>query len=558
MTSSYTLILRAALVLAATASMTASADEVIFTNGERRLGRVESVAGNPDNLVLISATGRLEIPRARIERVVEHDDPTDYTIIANQHYEAKNYTMALEMYQRALDSDPNFEPAQQGVASTRQALDGQRRSQEEQLSKENGELLEQARELIDSEDFERAEALIERVAGRVTLDSQKDAVMQARKNLYKEWGLSRVDRLDPEGGEYYLMKALQIDGNDEDIKDELLALWEKDPARQDRVLAIYQNKLQENPDDLSLNQKVAELLVQNRQYEAALRPLYKVYQSTQYRSSTYDAMLSNAMEQVAQTKAAEGKLDEALNLYRRHDQMFDTTDNAEEIAYLEYEKRRSELAPDDWQGQAALLQDLVNNGMMSLALQEADYILANDPDNEIATNLLRQSALSDLNEAKDAFQQGNYLLARELARTFPEKHSRFKDLVEEASDLFTKADIEAKQQAQQTARQAKEIALRGDQYFFQAQRFTELLKSSETSERTTVVSYKQEAIKYVQRAIQSYQLALQMDPSLGPITGADLNNKLVDSRSLYASLTQPPVRYPTRQRRPRLSQPTSD
>jgi len=535
----------------------APADIVVLNTGQRLEGRAEAVVGTKDSVAFTQYSGRIMLPKSRIKEVIEQDDATDFTLLGNQFLKSRSYETAVQQFQKALAADPAHEGAKAGLDSARAMISEQQAQNARQVAADNADTLSTARRALEEERFSDAERLIDRVLQRNPDAELETAATLLRRDLYLAWGLSRIDRLDPIGGEEYLNKVLELDPGNAEARDYLLTVWEKDSSKREQVLAAYTDKLSRDPDDLTMNQKVADLLLALNRPEEAVAPLKKLVDSANFRALRYDQKLMNAMQSSADRQAGRGELDNAIATWQDLLSIFPRAD-ATTLAYLEYEKRLQGLEADDWTGRAALLKDLERSGLKQYAYQEAEYIVSNDAENAEALAYLRKQAEEKLAEVTAAMGQGDYLVARDLAREFARTNTRFPDLLQAAADLYSKSDLEAQRQARRVREEAKQIASRADEYFNEARRNAELMKNREQSDRTTVLSHKQEAIKYAARAIDSYKVALQIDPTLGPLTGLDLNNKLADAQSLYSSLTAAPLQIPTRQRRPRVAQPTGE
>jgi tetratricopeptide (TPR) repeat protein len=523
---------------------TAKADEIVLKSGERREGRVEDIVGTPGSIAFTSSVGQLQIRRDLIAEIIEHDDATDYTILGNQFLKNRSYETARRMFERALEADPAHEPAKEGLRQTMALVSELEAEQQRSLQSENSQLITRAGELILEEKFEEAERLLDRVESSSPSDEQIAAARLVRRDLYLAWGKDREDRLDAVGAETYFTKVLELDPGNLEAREELLVLWEKDSSKRQEVLTVYEERLAASPEDLTLNRKVADLLSALNRHEESIPMLKVLVASNRFPGLGYERKLSTALETKAMSLAGSGDLDGAIATYEELISLFPNTDPSP-LAYLAYEKRLQALAPDDWTGRAALLADLQRQGLNTLALQEAELILRNDPENATALAFLRAEAVMRLAEIQGYFNEGQFLTSRDLSREFAQSNLRFADLVKQAEDLYTRSNIEAERQARRVREQGREIATRGDEYLADARRYAELMKNQETSDRTTVLSYKQEATKFAKRAIDTYTVALRLDPSLGPITGMDLTNKLNDARVLHNALTAPPLRTTT-------------
>ncbi|MGF1573049.1 MAG: tetratricopeptide repeat protein [Sumerlaeia bacterium] len=529
---------------------TLAADEVIFKSGLTQQGRVEPVFGTPSKISLTTSSGRIEINRSLIQRIIEHEDEVDFTLIGDQYYAAGAFELAIEQYQLALQANSGYNDAQQGLDKSRQAITNRRGQQVLQVQQENRTLLQQTEELIVAQDFQKAEKNLLDLEGRNPTDEQKAEIRRIRKNLFLEWGLERMDKLDRGGAEVYFTKVLDLEPNNPRAKEALLTIWEKNPNKRAEVAAAYEEKLKETPLDISLNQNLADLYLAMNQPEKAIEPLKKLVDTPTFQTRGYDKRLMDAFVEVSYQQSSIGKIDEAIATLRDLQEIFPRVDRSQ-LQLLEYRKAANELASDDYNGQAALLPTLVEQGLESMAVSEAERILREDPTNENAMRIFRRYAENELKEINALFSERQYIMSANLASLYGDKYAtRFPDLVQEAADLYNKAQLEAAKEQKQKREQARDIVNTSDQYSAEARRNVELYKSADNANRSSIISYKNEAIRFNERAIQGYKTALQIDPSLGPLVGGmDVNTKLDESERLQRSLTREPIRVFRPQRR---------
>ncbi|MBX3728245.1 MAG: hypothetical protein KF858_03595 [Candidatus Sumerlaeia bacterium] len=519
-----------------------AADVLVLKSGERREGRVEAIVGEPDHLLLISGSQQIRIPKALIEQVIEQDDATDYTILGDQFVRLQSYERAVRMYQRALESNPSHAPARAGLERARGMIGERQAETERQAQAEHAERLATARRMLadpDRVDFARVEELLNQVTQRSTSDSQKATAELLKRDLYLAWAHDREDRLDPIGAEDHLQRVLAIDKGNREAEDLLLRVWRNNPNRRTEVLKMLEDRLAESPDDLTLNQEYADLLLALNREEDAIGPLMKLHESGRFRALDYDARLERAMTRAAERRAQAGDNDGAIELYKSLATIFPDADQTA-LFRLEYRKRLDALEPNDWQARSMLLDNLVAQGMTRLALDEAEIILQNDPTNERALALVRKSAEEKLAEAQQAFAQGRYTLAMSLSRRFAQEHTRFGDMVQVASDIYGKASIEAERQRKRLRDQARELVTYGDENLSLARRNLELYKTSDNPNRTGVLPYRFEATKFADRALEAYREALKIDPSIAPLVGGmDVANKIRDAEDLKTEINRP-------------------
>lgn len=526
------------------------ADEVIFKSGLSQEGRVEPVFGTPSKIALTTSSGRIEINRSLVQRIIEQDDEVDYSLIGAQYYAGGAFELAVEQYQLALQANPNYSPAQQGLEKSRQAISSRREEQVLQLQQDNHKILKDAEDLIAAQQFQKAENSLQQLETRNPTAEQKSEIARIRKNLYLAWGLERQDKLDRGGAEVYFNKVLEMDPNNETAKNALLSIWEKNPAKRPEVAAAYEAKLKAAPLDIELNQKLADLYLSMNKPEKAIEPLKKLVDTPTFESRGYDKYLMDAFVEVSYQQSSVGKIDDAIATLLDMQSVFPRVDRSQ-LQLLEYQKAANGLAQDDYDGRADLLQPLVDQGLESTAVAEAERILRENPTNEKAMKIFRKYAENELKDINALFNEKQYIMAANLSTLYADKYAtRFPDLVQQASDLYNKAQLEAAKEQKQKREQARDIVNTSDQYSAEARRNVELYKSADNSNRSSVISYKNEAIRFNERAIQGYKTALQIDPSLGPLAGGmDVSNKLSEAERLQRSLTREPIRVFRPQRR---------
>jgi hypothetical protein len=213
---------------------------------------------------------------------------------------------------------------------------------------------------------------------------------------------------------------------------------------------------------------------------------------------------------------------------------------------MEYEQEKSKLAEDDWDGRALLVRKLRETQLLTFASRELELILRYDPKNQIVDGMLLEEAKADLARVQETFGRRDYFVARDQADAFINRNKRYPDLTKQAREIYNKADIEVKRLAVETRESARRIAETGNSYYDSAVTNVDRLADTNRNSNFTGSSPKQDAIRDSKRAIEAYETALRLDPTLGPITGMDLNARLADARALYARLTDRPTPLPNR------------
>lgn len=550
------------LPLAATAAVAillgsspAAADIVVFRNGVEREGRVTPVDGDPNRISFESNGQVIQLRRDQIAEIIERDEATTFSALGEQYLERRSYPTALRMFQRALRAEPGNARAQAGLDRARAMMEELESERARRQVEANNQDIIAARDQIRAGEFRQAEAALDRIASNTPTAEQRAAVDSVREELYLRWGLSRIDRLDSAGAEAHLQRVLEINPANAAARDALLQVWERNPSRRPNVLQAYQARLSEDPSNIDLNRRVADLLLSMGREAEAVEPLKRVVQSTVLRGDGYGERLRRSLRSASSLAASRGDLAEAI----RHQEellRFFPGEDPTTLVMLQYEERLGRLEGSDFAGRAALIEGVRAQGLERFALREAELLLREDPANPTALAMLRQRAEGDMAEMQRLMARGEFFTVRDMAEAFVSQNARFPELSAQASDMFIRADIEAQRLVQQTREQARNLVTQGDQFLFEARRNAERLASTDFTARTTTISFRQEAILNAERAIQRYQTALRIDPSVGPPMGLDVNTKLADAQRLLASLTATPDRRALPQHRTRLPNTT--
>lgn len=558
------------LALGAALSLPAisAADILVLKDGTELKGRIENISNADQRISFTSGTGRLELPRARIDRIIEESDAQDYTHLGNQFLEMKNHSFAVKMYQQALAADSTFEPARKGLDEAQAVIAEQQQERVRDAQNAITQQLEQISDTLANESFDEArykELEKNLNAMMVSADASEQQMVSAQRllrDLYLKWGFARFDRMDRSGAEEMYMRVREMDPDNKEAQEKLLEIWKNVPDKKPEVLKVYQKRLQEEPNNLELNKTVGDLLYDLRRYSEAIEPLKIVAASPRYQNQGYDQRLQNSYTYAIDGLEGEGKLSAAANLMK--DMLsLNLSQNRARLQRLNYMIELDQLPKDSedyWNMRARLARNsLTEPGLQSMRERELELVLKSDPDNEVALEAFREISQSQLAEINEALRVGDFIPARDMAADFIQSEGRFPELVEQARELYNKADIGAREQERQAAETAKQLAQNGDSYFQKANQAESMMISQErlrqeanqsgSSRSYNYGSYKNEAILNAQRAIERYEAAIKLDPSLGEPTGMDLNAKISEMRTLVNRLEEPARRLPRATRR---------
>ncbi|MBI1293292.1 hypothetical protein GC173_18970 [bacterium] len=527
----------ASLLLTASLMGTASADILVLVDGTRLEGRVDSVSGTREFLAFTSGTGRIEFPLSRIKERIEESDAQDWTRVGNQFLDAKNLTFAVQMFQKALEADAEFKPAAEGLTRAQEAINAQQEARRTSLQEGIAKELDSIDGLIKTERFKEGQEVLAKVlASDTASDEQRTTAQRMLRDLHLAWAYSRWDRTDAAGAEEQYQRVLEMDPTNEEARDRLLLIWKDNPSKRPEVLKAYLAKLAEDPNNLQTNQIAGDLLYREERWEEAIEPFTKVSSSARFAGQGYDAKLRRAYQMAINKRADQGNLDAAINLSQQMFGVFPNEDRTN-LTILTYERDKSRLASDDYDGKAALARRLYNEGLTQYAEREAQLILRYAPDNATAVAILRSEAESRFQRIQENFQAQEYQIALNLASNFIQNEKRFGDLVNKADEIMRKADIEIQRTQRANRETASRIAENGITAYNEALRYVDQMTDSNRRSDTYVVSPKQQAIVNAQRAVERFDTALKLDPTIGPPSGMDITARRRDAVSLLSRLT---------------------
>jgi hypothetical protein len=197
---------------------------------------------------------------------------------------------------------------------------------------------------------------------------------------------------------------------------------------------------------------------------------------------------------------------------------------------------KSQTAQEDIDGRVRLANYAEQVGMAEVARQEFQNLYKANPKNSGVVEGLDRFAKADLQQATDFFNSAQYNMASATAQKIQANYTMFPNLIRQAGELNTRAQVELQRQAKELQENAERLAQRGDQYYQQAQGYLEMYISTDRNEQVRVMNPRWEAVRLYDMAVSTWREALRINPSLGAVTSFDLNRKIDDAQSKRASL----------------------
>lgn len=538
MRSAWASILTIALLIAGAASP-AHADVLVLTNNREMKGVVDESASDDEKVKFSSATGSIMIPRSRIKSIQSEPEAQGYIHIGDDFMRLGDLDQAISAYQRALDADPGFEPAADRLEDARQAVRDQERAARDEQLRQIDVLMNEVRSLIARDDFDAAEARLEKASDLVPEANQREPLQDLIAELYLAWARERLDKLDTPGAEQKLNLALAASPGNEEVMTLLLTLWEDQPEKQDQTLRVYKTVLERKPEDDLLRRRVADMLFQKEELEDAIYHYLFLYnKSDRFRGTSLESRVVETLERLHLRKAQEGDFEKAIYYYNLLGEIVPDVDPIV-LTYYRYLNRASQIDPGNLDAQVELAEYAEINGLRSLALDNYRRILDEDPDNEAANGALNRFALQLVNQAEASIDARDYYLARTYAERVIRQYPNSDEAVLRARQIRGIAENEIVRDEREKRELAKEYIQKGDYYYERANQYFRDLQSTETRLFNSPYSTpKADAIRFYEYAIQAYEAATEIDPSLSDsptsLVGPNLNEARRNLRILQA------------------------
>lgn len=507
----------------------APADVVRLHNGTQQQGLV--VRDHPDEpkITLRTTAGEVGIPRSRIAQIEKESVAASHIRLGDQYLAIENFSAAAEQFQKALGAEPDNAEARERLEQAQAGQQG-RRQEERQLDEARvDQVLGEVRQLVEKRDFDNAIKQLKTLnMGYGTTKAPE--VRKVYADTYIAWAAERLDRQDPGGAAEKLQFALRLDPSNQTARQLLMRAYQGNPGKLSEIADFYKDS--SDPDE---QLRRADALFRLRKYEEAL-PLYLQFAADPQRNSELVRERVRIMfDSLHRQSAEKGDYEGALRWYQAFSQ-FDSDISPLPMARYEYMIQQKQIDQNDPASRAALAEFAEQRGMPETARKEFLNVLSMQPEQPQALAGIRRFAVSDLQDARAFFSQGQYMLANAKAQTIVSTYPMLPDVVQEAQQIQTKSEVEQGKVNQSRLQQGVALAERGDRYYEQALSYMSAMVSNQIDRSVRAFSPRQEAIKYLGWAIFSWQSALQIDPALGDPTAYDLYRKIADASAKYATL----------------------
>lgn len=524
----------------------AVADVIILTTGDRRTGLVVESPNDPDNVVFESSVGEMKIARSRIARIEKETQDASYMHIARDYFGRQNFDKAKEYADKAIGVNPANEDALKLIEDINKTIADRAQNEIKEQNRQIDSNLEKLGELIKDQKLKEAQSLLEQLERKELSTAQSETLHFQKVRLLYQLGMQAIDQLNPRGATEYFETALKLDPNNQEIFNQLLALWQNDPNMSNKVIAIYEERLKKNPGNVELSYTIADLYYKQRNLEKALPHLMNVKQNAKATDSILDSRLREALTSAHESAASVGQFEKAAENYNTMLKFYPNEDPTI-LYFYQYSARLATLSQDDITSHIALGDFCRERGLDNEALERYTFVLNKEPQNQKALDGVNFFAQKDLAETTSAFMRKDYdtviYKAGLLARNYP----NLPEVIARGNDLKERAENELRREAREKNSRALALSRRGDEFFATAESHVNAIKSTERKTGFQVMNDKEEAKKFYRRAIDTWEAALSIDPSLGLRENEDLNTKIGDARArLYTLSRVIPIATPNR------------
>ncbi len=526
----------------------AKTDVVILKNGDRLEGIVETISNEPESILFRNSSGTIKIQRTKIYQIINEPLAISHLKIGNQFLQNEEFESALSEFQLALELDPQLTEASDRINYTRDLLKN-KQAEADQLRLHQIERLIAAAEKSQQEmDFEKSLRQLDEAESLSPLERQQREIKQVRVQTLLELGKQQMDRFNERAASVTFQKVLELDPVNEAAQKLLLQIWEKDPTRLNDVIATYEKLLSAKPQDKTIVLKLANAYYDKQDFIQALNYYEKLLGESGQAKELSQTRIRQILTRLYTEAAQKGNYADALNYYKKFLEIFPSEDQTPLYIY-EYADRKQKIAPSEFDARLELVEFCQKNNLNEYAEKELIEILKLDPQNRRALEEISQYAAKAYEEAEFFFNNREYSLAIESAQKILDKYPWIVTIVQKSNELIERANNELRRVQRQKEAEARVLASRGTEYYQRAQDFINSMRSTERRNNVRIVSDREEAKKFLRRAIMAWEKALELDPSLGDVTGEDLKNKLNDAKHLLGVLENPvPMPFPVPRR----------
>jgi tetratricopeptide (TPR) repeat protein len=511
-------------------SSVAVADVVHLKGGKKLEGTVKQASPNSPTVTVQTSIGAMTVQRSQIERIEQEDAAQGAVRLANQYLQKQDFMEARKYFELALKSDPNLKAAQDGLKAVQAELEFLDKQRQQTTAKTVSETLDLVERLVKEKRFKEAYYTMK----AINIDSAPD--LRAKYNKVGTEGaygaaLIAIDQQNKPKAEQLLEMSLRFDSTNAAARKKLAELWEEDPSKRDKVIAEYEKS--DKPED---QLKLADMLMKTKDYKRALT----IYAQNVRKWKDWPIERVTSIRQslkVLETEfAVQSNYEMALRAYSAY---LTITPDADQEPLLRYQIKlqAQQTNLNDPAAVAALGEFIEEHGYTDGARKAYVRALELDPKRAEALEGMQRLGELALTDVAALYADGQFGLAYIKAEDVVKTYAVVPDVVARAKQIQQQGEQAQAQMQAEAGQRAQAFALRGDDYYAQAQSYLSAYMSKDTDSTKRVISPKQEAAKYYRLAVSAWQSALSLDSSLADPVSGDLGRKISEASARLATLT---------------------
>ncbi|MFC1601827.1 tetratricopeptide repeat protein [Candidatus Sumerlaeota bacterium] len=518
-----------------------SADVIYLKSGRTLEGPSGPDPKNESKLLVITASGKLSIPRESIERVEEEPEHMDLLRLGRGYLRRRKFDQAQEQFELAGQLKPEDPEVRQALKEISE-IQGERRSDARQLElRQLDQNLKKIPRLIEEGKFETAVALHKESLRLNPSRTQAPKLAQSQKDIYFRWAKDHLDHLNEADAIAKLETLRKLDPQHKEGLSLLIGLYEKDPEKSDEVLTYWLAALKLEPDSLPLKIKVAGALFAKQDFDGAAGFYAAIIKDAGADADPqWGRQLRQCYETLHTQAANKYDFEAAKKYYTAMIKVFPTA-NPRMLTVYEYALRMRKIDRDDLAQVVELADWALANELPEYALDLYRQILRADPQNADALKGMTRFGAKTLADAQKSFAGNRFTATISLCEEIIEDYAMLPELIMQAVALLESANIEYGRVKKSLIEQAQGHVDLGNQYYAAGISYVNQLddKDYQTSGgRRRVVNPSREAEIQLRRAIKQYQTAQRLDSEADQ--KYDLRQKINDANRYLRRLKARP------------------
>ncbi len=222
--------------------VTINGDEVIKKTGAAIRGSI--VEETEDYIIIDTGFSKLRISREEIAELKRTEDISPEEIQGDIAYNEGRYLEALDFYQAALEEGKHTEEIKEKIKTVEASI-------EQIVTEQIGEVIDNARELVNKRQYENAETLIEETIQKTEDEVLRDKLVEELAYIHVKKAEMYIDAINSDDAETAYREAIKIDPEYYLAYLGLAHLLSRNPALTTQTINTYLKALQYSENKVS-------------------------------------------------------------------------------------------------------------------------------------------------------------------------------------------------------------------------------------------------------------------------------------------------------------------